>query len=74
MLEQPVAEGLQPVESARIGGSSWKTVSRGRDPTLEQGKSVRSPPLEEERVAETNCDKLTTTPIPCPTALLVRRR
>jgi len=38
MLEQPVAEGLQPVESARIGGSSWKTVSRGRDPNAGAGE------------------------------------
>ena len=37
---------------------------------LEQGNSVRSPTLEEEGVAETMCDKLTATPIPCPTALL----
>jgi len=43
----------------------WRTVSCGRDPTLEQGQSVRSPPPEEEGAAET-CDKPTTTPIPCP--------
>ena len=46
--------------------SSWRTVSRGRDPTLEQGKSVRSPPPEEEGEAETTCDELTATPIPIP--------
>ncbi|KAK4830312.1 hypothetical protein QYF61_009817 [Mycteria americana] len=33
--------------------SLWRTVSCGRDPTLEQGKSVRSPPSEEEGAAET---------------------
>ncbi|KAK4823918.1 hypothetical protein QYF61_008304 [Mycteria americana] len=33
--------------------SPWRTVSGGRDPTLEQGKSVRSPPPEEEGAAET---------------------
>ena len=32
----------------------------------EQGKSVRSPPPEEEGAAETTCDELTTTPIPRP--------
>ncbi|KAK4827950.1 hypothetical protein QYF61_022565 [Mycteria americana] len=35
-----------------------------RDPMLEQGKSVRSPPPEEEGAAETTCDELTATPIP----------
>ena len=33
---------------------------------LEQGKSVRSPPPEEEGAAETTCDELTTTPISVP--------
>ena len=33
---------------------------------MEQGKSVRSPPPEEEGAAETMCDELTTTPLPCP--------
>ena len=46
--------------------SSWRADPRGRDPTLEQGKSVRSPPPEEEGAAETMCDELTTTPIPAP--------
>ena len=41
----------------------------GRDPTLEQGKSVRSPPPEEEGAAETLCDELTATPIPIPLCL-----
>ena len=35
---------------------------------LEQGKSVRSPPPEEEGAAETTCDELTRTPIPAPCA------
>jgi len=35
-------------------------------PMLEQGKSVRSPPSEEEGVAETTCDELTAVPFPCP--------
>ena len=38
---------------------------------LEQGKSVRSSPPEEEGVTETTCDGLTATPIPCPSALLL---
>ena len=32
---------------------------------LEKEKSVRSPCPEEEGAAETMCDELTTTPIPC---------
>jgi len=35
---------------------------------LEQGKSVRSPPPEEDGTAETTCDELTVTPIPRPCA------
>jgi len=37
---------------------------------LEKGKSVRSPPPQEEGAAETTCDELTTTPIAHPPALL----
>jgi len=37
---------------------------------LEQGQSVRSPPPEEEGAAETTCDELTVTSIPCPPAPL----
>ena len=44
-------EGLHPV---------------GRDPTLEQGKSVMSPAPEEDEAAETTCDELTPTPLPVP--------
>ena len=54
--------------------NSWRADPCERDPTLEQGKSVRSPPPEEEGAAETTCDELTTTPIPRPPAPLVRRR
>jgi len=50
--------------------SLWRTVSRERDPTLEQGQSVRSLPPEVKGAAETMCDQLTTTPIPCSPALL----
>jgi len=52
----------------------WRTVSQERDLTPEQGKSVRSPPPEEEAVAETTCDELTVTPIPHPPAPLGGRR
>jgi len=38
--------------------------------TLEQGKSVRSPRPEEEGAAETTCDELTITSVPCPPVLL----
>ena len=54
--------------------SLWRAVSRGRDPMLEQGKSVRSPPPEKEGAAETMCDELTETPIPRPPVLLGGRR
>ena len=37
---------------------------------LEQRKSMRSRPPEEEGAAETTCDELTTTPIPNPPAPL----
>ena len=50
--------------------SSWRAEPHERDPTLEQGKSLRSPPPEEEGAAETTCDELTTTPIPRPPAPL----
>jgi len=54
--------------------SSWRrmrrTVTHEGDLTLEQGKSVRSPPPEEEGVAKM-CDELTVTPTPHPPALLV---
>jgi len=40
---------------------------------LEQQKSVRIPPPEEEGAAETTCDELTVTPIPRPPAMLDAR-
>jgi len=52
----------------------WRTLSCERDLMLEQGKSVRNPRPEEEAVAETMCDELTTTPIPVPPAPLGGRR
>jgi len=88
MLEQPVLEGLHPVgrthvgtireEMGPVGRSHVEEVcgelSHERDLTLKQGKSVRSPPPEEEGAAETTCDELTITPIPCPPAPLGGRR
>jgi len=41
---------------------------QGRDPTLERGQRVRSPPPEEEGAAQTTCDELTATSIPHPPA------
>jgi len=52
----------------------WRTDCHERDLKLEQGKSVRSPPHEEEGAAETTCDELTITPIPRPPAPLGGRR
>jgi len=40
---------------------------------LENRKSVRGPPPEEEGATETMCDELTVTPIPCAPALLAGR-
>jgi len=57
-----VREELQPVGRTHIGEGCGEL----RDLTLERGKSVRSPPPEEEGVAETTCDELTITPIPHP--------
>ena len=48
---------------------SWGADPWERDPTLEQGKSVRSPPPV-EGAAETMWDELTATPIPHPPAPL----
>lgn len=39
---------------------------------MEQGKSLRSPPPEEEQAAETTCDELSTTPIPLPPGCVER--
>jgi len=65
-----VREELQPVERNHVG-----EVCGGLSPvrgtfTLEEGQSVRSPPLEGQRAADTACDELTAAPIPCPSAPL----
>lgn len=51
----------------------WRSISSGKNPTLEQVRSVRSPPSEEEDAAEKMCDKLTAA-IPCVPAPLTGRR
>ena len=58
MLEQFV-EDCSLWEGLELEKLMEGCLPRGRDPTLEQGKSVRSPPLpEEEGAAETTCDGL----------------
>ena len=49
---------------------SWRADPREKDATVEQEKSVRSPPPEEEGAADTTCDELTQTLIPRPPAPL----
>jgi len=58
------------------GCTPWegRTVSHERDLMLEQGKSLRSHPPEEEGAAETMCDELTATPFPRPPVPLGQRR
>lgn len=67
-----ICEELQPAGRTRFGQAHGeRTVSSGRDPTLEQVDSVKeSPPSKEKGVAktETVCDELTAAPIlhpPC---------
>jgi len=89
MLQQPVPEGLHPTGRTHSGAvcEEWQPVGRTHvgeafgelSPvrgtfTVEQGKSVRSLPPEEEGAAETTCDELTTTAIPRPPAPLEGRR
>jgi len=77
-LEQPVSEGLHPVGRTHAGAVCEELQSVGRTHigevcgelspmrgtfALEQWKSVRSLPSEEEGAAETTCDELTITPI-----------
>jgi len=61
-----VHEELQPVGRTHVGEVCGELSPVRGTFTLEQGKSVRSPPPEEEGAAETTCDELTVTPIPCP--------
>ena len=68
-----VWEELQPVGRTHFGEVCEGCLPQ-EGPTLEQGKSVRSPPPEEEGAAEITRDELTTTPIPHPPAPLRGRR
>jgi len=78
-LEQPVPEGLHPVEGTHTGAVPEGLQPVGRTHAgavhgelspmrgtfmLEQGQSMRSPPPEEEGAAETTCDEQTATPTP----------
>jgi len=78
MLEQPVPEGLHPVGGTHPGAVHEELQPMGRTHVGEVcgelspvrgisrcGKSVRSPPPEEEGAAETVCDELIINPIPC---------
>jgi len=66
-------EELQPVGRTHAGEVCGE-LSCERDLTLKQGKSMRSPPPEEEGASETTCDELIVTPIPRPPAPLGGRR
>jgi len=59
-----VHEEMQPVGKTHVGEVCEELSSARGTFMLEQGKSVRSPPPEEEGVAETTCDELTVTPFP----------
>lgn len=88
MVEQPVPEGLNPVEGTRwkssgrtaargkesLWRSSWGIVSHGRISPLEQGKSMRSPSPEEEGAEAKVCDELIITLVPHPPAPLRKQR
>jgi len=59
-----VCEELQPMGRTHVGEVCGELSPIRGTFMLEQGKSVRSPPPEEEGAAETTCDELTTTPLP----------
>ena len=69
-----VHEELQPVGRTHVGEVCGELCPLTGTFTLELGKSVRSPPPEEEGAAETACDELTIIPIPCPPAPLGGRK
>jgi len=68
-----VREELQPVGRTHVGEVCELSPVRATF-ALEQVKSVRSLPPEGQGVAETMCDELTVTPIPCPPVPLGGRR
>jgi len=89
MLEQPVPEGLHPVEGTHaqavheelqpVGRTHIGEVCGELPPvrgtfTLGQRQSVRSLPPERQGLAETTYDELTVTPIPHPHMSLGGRR
>ncbi|KAJ7406375.1 hypothetical protein BTVI_65669 [Pitangus sulphuratus] len=51
--EEPSLEQVGDLMGDPNWSSSWRTVSHERDTILEHGKSVRSPPAEEEGAAQT---------------------
>jgi len=57
-------EELQPMGRTYIGEVYGELSPMSGTFTLDQGKSGRSLPPEEEGVAQTTCDELTITPIP----------
>ncbi|OPJ83134.1 hypothetical protein AV530_010543 [Patagioenas fasciata monilis] len=61
-----VCEELQPTGRTHVGEVNEELFPLGVTLMLEQRKSVRSPPAEEERVAEKTCDESTAKPIPQP--------
>ncbi|KAK4806915.1 hypothetical protein QYF61_012636 [Mycteria americana] len=76
MLEQSVPEGLHPVERTHagpvleelqpVGRAHVGEICEGLDCLLWKGPHAGAgEECEEEGVAETMCDELTTTPIPC---------
>jgi len=69
-----VCEELQPVGRTHVGEVCGELSPVRTTFTLKQGQSVRSLPPEEKGAAETACDELTVTPIPCPPAPLGWRR
>ncbi|GAB0206886.1 hypothetical protein GRJ2_003154200 [Grus japonensis] len=81
-MEDPTPEQVDAPKGGRdpVGSLHWSRLLAGpvdswrEEPMLEQGKNVKSPPPEEEGVAETMCDELTTTPIPRPPVPLGGRR
>ena len=72
-LEQSVPEGLQAAERTHTGEVHGGLSPVGGTPHWSRGR-VRSPAPEEEGAAETRCEELTPTPIPCPPVLLAGRR
>jgi len=69
-----VREELHPVGRTHVGEACGELSPVGGTFILEQGKSVKNPPPEEEGAAEITWDELTATPIPHPPVLLGGRR